>query len=678
MEINNLRERIMEATDRGRRVFEHYYGPINAGRKYRNKTYDDKNASCTIKPNKKSGDWMLYDFGDPDRSGDCFWLVQEMEGTRSFPDTMKRIIEMLHLPIVIRDSFTHREVKKTPPTPSKQTQPVEKKMKPYKFQVKDWSNTDVAYWSKYGIKPETLSRYGVVTLASYTSEGENGPYKIVPRTESPLFGYQGIGYMKIYRPFEKNRFQWGGNIPDPYIFGFEQLPVTGDMVFITGGEKDVLTLAAHGYHAICFNSETANIPDDIVGILSTRFGHIIIMFDCDETGIREMDKAREKFANNHKVMFLQLPLSGTKIDKDISDFFYSGRSTEEFHDLIEVLFWNGLSIGTRSMASICEIDPDNPPPESQVIISTEGVPIGSTGNLMFVGGMEGTGKSNFINAMIAGTLLTERPSTAIDTLGYDVALNYRSQAVLHFDTEQSRPQQHKKLMATLKRAGIEEKPKFYRSFNLSMLSRSTRLQFITELISFYNHKFNGLFLVVIDGLADLIGSVNDEKECVDLVEEFFRIAGFYNTCVMGVLHYVPNGLKLRGHLGSEAQRKATGIVVIEKEDDDSSIVKATKVREGNPLDAPIQIFKWDKQLEMHVYVGKKSEEDKAQRKYNELLAVAKTIFASVKTLDYRTTWTQVMNETDVKERTAKEYVSWMLKNGILDKTENQQYQLKQD
>lgn len=34
----------------------------------------------------------------------------------------------------------------------------------------------------------------------------------------------------------------------------------GDTLFITGGEKDVMSLAAHGFHAICFNSETVTVP----------------------------------------------------------------------------------------------------------------------------------------------------------------------------------------------------------------------------------------------------------------------------------------------------------------------------------------------------------------------------------------------------------------------------------
>ena len=35
---------------------------------------------------------------------------------------------------------------------------------------------------------------------------------------------------------------YAGHFPKPYIFGYEQLPVKGDVVFITGGEKDVMSL----------------------------------------------------------------------------------------------------------------------------------------------------------------------------------------------------------------------------------------------------------------------------------------------------------------------------------------------------------------------------------------------------------------------------------------------------
>jgi hypothetical protein len=40
-----------------------------------------------------------------------------------------------------------------------------------------------------------------------------------------------------------------------------------------------------------------------------------------------------------------------------------------------------------------------------------------------------------------------------------------------------------------------------------------------------------------------------------------RPAASFPICV---LHFIPNGMKLRGHLGSEQQRKAAAILSVEK------------------------------------------------------------------------------------------------------------------
>ena len=83
------------------------------------------------------------------------------------------------------------------------------------------------------------------------------------------------------------RFLYGGRMPSPYCFGMEQLPSKGDMLFITGGEKDVLPLSARHFHAICFNSKTTLIPERIIESLQLRFRHIILLYDSDATGLRE-------------------------------------------------------------------------------------------------------------------------------------------------------------------------------------------------------------------------------------------------------------------------------------------------------------------------------------------------------------------------------------------------------
>ena len=118
----------------------------------------------------------------------------------------------------------------------------------------------------------------------------------------------------------------------------------------------------------------------------------------------------------------------------------------------------------------------------------------------------------------------------------------------------------------------------------------------------FHYEYGGIQMVVIDGIADLIRCANDEAESIAIIDELYRLAGIYKTCIITVLHFVPNGLKLRGHLGSELQRKAATILSIEKDENPAvSVVKALKVRDGSPLDVPLMQFSWNREIGMFIH-----------------------------------------------------------------------------
>jgi len=123
---------------------------------------------------------------------------------------------------------------------------------PYSFEIQPFDAALLAYWAHYGIYEETLRRFRVRALKSYSSQTREGKqFEIRATPTEPIFAYIGNGYIKIYRPNSpKMRFLYGGQMPNPYSFGMEQIPSKGDMLFITGGEKDVLSLSAHHFHAI--------------------------------------------------------------------------------------------------------------------------------------------------------------------------------------------------------------------------------------------------------------------------------------------------------------------------------------------------------------------------------------------------------------------------------------------
>lgn len=325
------------------------------------------------------------------------------------------------------------------------------------------------------------------------------------------------------------------------------------------------------------------------------------------------------------------------------------------------------------MLKSCEIDFNNPPAKAEEVISAGDVPLRTQGNILCITGGEGTGKSNYIASLIAGSIIKD--DRVIDTLGVNIRNNADSKAVLLYDTEQSEVQLFKNVSNLLKRAKLKEKPEELRAFSLTGMSRKERLQAIVQSMDKYYYEYEGIRLVVIDGIADLVLSANDEAESIRIVDELYRLAGIYRTCIVCVLHYVPNGLKLRGHLGSELQRKAAAILSIELDTDPSvSVVKALKVRDGSPLDVPLMQFSWNKEVGMHTYLGEKPREEKEKRKEKELANVAREIFGMQKHLTYIDLCDRIQQTMDVKERTAKSYIKYMREKEIIIKDpSNQNY-----
>ncbi len=191
------------------------------------------------------------------------------------------------------------------------------------------------------------------------------------------------------------------------------------------------------------------------------------------------------------------------------------------------------------------------------------------------------------------------------------------------------------------------------------------MNLILESMDRHYYEHGGIHLVVIDGIADLIAGVNEEEPSVMLVEELFRIAAIYNTVIICVLHLVPSGMKLCGHLGSEVQRKAAGILLIEKElDQNTSVVKALKVREGSPLEVPIVRFGWSNAEGRHVYLGEVDKESAHTTRINDLRETFRGR-VHVNNRELR----QILQDTfAVQERTARTYVKIMLDAEIIEKS----------
>ena len=115
---------------------------------------------------------------------------------------------------------------------------------------------------------------------------------------------------------------------------------------------------------------------------------------------------------------------------------------------------------------------------------------------------------------------------------------------------------------------------------MTSLAPSERLQFI-EVEIYSNNKIG---FVVIDGIKDLVTSINDESEATMIASKLLKWSEERNIYILTVLHQNKSDLNARGHLGSELINKAQTVLSITKAENDNniSIVEPQQCRDKEP------------------------------------------------------------------------------------------------
>ena len=112
----------------------------------------------------------------------------------------------------------------------------------------------------------------------------------------------------------------------------------------------------------------------------------------------------------------------------------------------------------------------------------------------------------------------------------------------------------------LRYAGLSKTPDNLFIYNLLEMSLDERRETISVVFAEHN-----IHLLIIDGLADILTSVNDEEKSNALIEELALLASKHNTAVVVVIHENKGGGSVRGHLGSQMERKCAGLISIKKD-----------------------------------------------------------------------------------------------------------------
>ncbi len=248
----------------------------------------------------------------------------------------------------------------------------------------------------------------------------------------------------------------------------------------------------------------------------------------------------------------------------------------------ETLLNNGKSIidihKANRLKYKIDVTEDIPPPQiawSLLNTKTEGEAIlGTLGNFSLIIGKAKSRKSFFINIALA------------TSLGKDLLLNrfkgdlpIDKNEVVYFDTEQGKYHVQKAVRRICKQIK-ESEPRNLHTYYLRSLKPSERLEFIeTEIYS--NDKIG---FVVIDGIKDLVTSINDEEQATNIASKLLKWTEERNIHIVTVLHQNKSDTNARGHIGTELINKAETVLSVTKAETDNniSIVEPQQCRDIEP------------------------------------------------------------------------------------------------
>lgn len=154
-------------------------------------------------------------------------------------------------------------------------------------------------------------------------------------------------------------------------------------------------------------------------------------------------------------------------------------------------------------------------------------------------------------------------------LNYRASLPEGKRMILYFDTEQSRYHCHTVIERIYKLAGLslKKEDKRIRLFGLREFTPALRI----ALIDYALRKYDGIGLVIIDGLRDLMYDINNAKESTDIMTMLMAWTSKYNLHIHCVLHLNKNDNNTRGHIGTELENKAETVLIISKNKQDAKV-----------------------------------------------------------------------------------------------------------
>lgn len=207
-----------------------------------------------------------------------------------------------------------------------------------------------------------------------------------------------------------------------------------------------------------------------------------------------------------------------------------------------------------------------------VILQVDDAIIGTLGNFSVSTGKAKAKKTFNVSAIVAAALINGQ------VLEYRASLPEGKRKILYFDTEQSPFHCKLVLQRILKLAGLPLNQQL-ENLIFSHLREISDPAIRCEVIRKAIYEIDGVGLVVIDGIRDLILDINNPTQSTILIGNLMQWTSERGIHIQTVLH-LNKGDNSRGHIGTELNNKAETVLQVTKDptDPERSIVSPTFIR----------------------------------------------------------------------------------------------------
>lgn len=263
--------------------------PFNFGERYCSPLREDKNPDCRFEE-RPDGAIVFVDFGERLLTGhthrSCFGMVMDAYNV-TMSGAIRIICQHFGLSTNVQDYgevskvvYDRKENIKTETT--------------LNYDKKEFTKSDVIFWSQFLIRPEHLIEDNSFSVARFSIRNHKGYRVITPYKHCYVFDF--IDKMKIYQPYSE-KYKWITNCDEDNIGNFDNLPPTGRELIIQKSYKDhrILRNLILGLNVIWLQNEGCVPSMDILKNLVERFEYITIFYDNDEDGRKAAQKLCDVF-----------------------------------------------------------------------------------------------------------------------------------------------------------------------------------------------------------------------------------------------------------------------------------------------------------------------------------------------------------------------------------------------